>query len=140
MATGRHPDPDLGDRPGAVTVRIEGARELRRTLKRAGISIEDLKDANAAAGSIVVAAGRTTAPRRSGRLAGSIRASRAAASATIRAGGASTPYAGPIHWGWPAHGITAQPWLSQAATATEQQWLAAYEQGVEKVLSTIKGA
>jgi phage gpG-like protein len=121
-------------------IQVKGARELRRTLKRAGVSIEDLKDANAAAGSIVVAAGRTTAPRRSGRLAGSIRASRAAASATVRAGGASVPYAGVIHWGWPGHHISARPWLSEAATSTESAWLAAYEAGVEKVLATIKGA
>lgn len=121
-------------------VQIQGARELRRTLKRAGVSVEDLKDANAAAGAIVVAAGRTSAPRRSGRMAGTVRASRAAASATVRAGGAAVPYAGVIHWGWPARGIAAQPWLSEAATSTESAWLAAYEAGVEKVLSTIKGA
>ena len=126
--------------PAAGSVRVEGARELRRTLKRAGVSVEDLKDANAAAGAIVVAAARPTAPRRSGRLAGTIRASRAAASATVRAGGASVPYAGVIHWGWPAHHITAQPWLSEAATSTESAWLAAYEAGVGKLLDTIRGA
>jgi hypothetical protein len=120
-------------------VQIKGARELRRTLKRAGIGVEDLKDANQAAGNIVAGAGRTTAPRRSGRLAGTVRASRAAASATVRAGGAAVPYAGVIHWGWPGHHITAQPWLSEAATSTEAQWLAAYEQGVDKLLATIKG-
>lgn len=123
-----------------MTVRVEGARELRRTLRRAGVSVEDLKDANAAAGNIVAAAGRGSAPRRSGALAPSVRASRAAASATVRAGGARTPYAGVIHWGWPAHHISARPWLSEAATSTEAAWTAAYEAGVEKLLATIKGA
>jgi hypothetical protein len=123
-----------------VTVKIEGARELRRTLKRAGVDVVDLKDAHAAAGGIVAAAGRTSAPRRAGRLAGTVRASRAAASATVRAGGASVPYAGVIHWGWSGHHIAAQPWLSEAATATEAAWLAAYEAGVGKVLDRIKGA
>jgi hypothetical protein len=124
----------------AAGVRVEGARELRRTLKRAGVSVEDLKDANQAAGNIVAAAGRVSAPRRTGALPSSVRASRAAASATVRAGGARTPYAGVIHWGWPAHGISAQPWLSEAATSTESAWTAAYEAGVEKLLATIKGA
>lgn len=123
-----------------MTVKIEGARELRRTLKRAGVDVEDMKDANAAAGNIVAAAGRVSAPRRSGRLGGTVRASRAAASATVRAGGAAVPYAGVIHWGWPGHHISAQPWLSEAATRTEATWLAAYEAGVAKVLDRIKGA
>lgn len=123
----------------AGTIKVEGARNLRRTLKRAGNNLDDLKDAHAAVGAIVVAAGRTGAPRRSGALAGSVRASRAAASATVRAGGARTPYAGVIHWGWPGRGITAQPWLSTAATATEPAWTAAYQQAVDQVLSTIKG-
>lgn len=121
-------------------VQVQGARELRRTLKRAGVSLEDMKDANAAAGNIVAGAGRVTAPRRSGSMAGTVRASRAAASATVRAGGAAVPYANVIHWGWSAHHIKAQPWLSEAATSTEAQWTAAYEAGVEKVLATIKGA
>jgi hypothetical protein len=125
---------------GTGSVKIEGARELRRTLKRAGVNLDDLKDANQAAGNIVAAAGRTSAPRRAGRLGNSVRASRAAASATVRAGGAAVPYAGVIHWGWPAHHIGAQPWLSEAATRTEPAWLAAYEAGVAKVLDTIKGA
>jgi hypothetical protein len=124
---------------GTGSVRVEGARELRRTLKRAGVHLEDLKDANAAAGNIVAGAGRTSAPRRSGSLAGTIRASRAAASATVRAGGARVRYAGPIHWGWPNRNITAQPWLSEAAVKTEPQWTAAYEAGVAKVLDTIRG-
>lgn len=123
----------------AGQVQVRGAKQLRRTLKRAGVGLEDLKDAHAAAGSIVVAAGRTGAPRRSGRLASSVRASRAAASATVRAGGAQTPYAGVIHWGWPAHHITAQPWLSQAATATEPAWTAAYLEAVDRVLAGVKG-
>jgi hypothetical protein len=141
MAAGWDSDPDLGDRhPVTTGVRVEGARELRRTLKRAGVSVEDLKDAHAAAGNIVAAAGRGSAPNRSGRLAGTVRASRAAASATVRAGGGRVPYAGVIHWGWPGHHITAQPWLSEAATRTEPAWLAAYEAGVAKVLDTIRGA
>lgn len=121
-------------------VQVIGAKELRRTLKRAGSNMDDLKDAHAAAGAIVVAAGRTTAPRRSGSLAGTVRSSRAAASAVIRAGGASVPYAGPIHWGWPARGIAAQPWLSEAATSTEPEWTAAYEKAVDQILATIQGA
>lgn len=116
-----------------------GARQLRRTLKQAGSDLSELKDVHAKVGAIVVGAGRTGAPRRSGSLAGSVRASRAAASATIRAGSARAPYAGPIHWGWPNRGIRAQPWLSEAATATEPAWTAVYEQAVDQILAEVKG-
>jgi hypothetical protein len=48
---------------------------------------------------------RRTAPARSPPPAG--RAGQTAA--VVRAGRASVPYAGPIHWGWPSRHITAQP-------------------------------
>lgn len=142
MAAGRDPDTDLGDRTAAVTggVKVVGARQLRRTLKAAGSDLSELKDVHSKVGSIVVAAGRTGAPRRSGALAGSVRASRAAASATVRAGSARAPYAGPIHWGWPRRGIRAQPFLSDAATSTEPAWTAVYEQAIDQILATVKGA
>ena len=141
MALRRDPGPRRR-RAGAVTggtIRVEGARQLRRTLKRAGDNLDDLKDAHAAAGAIVVGAARVSGPRRSGALVGTLRASRAAASATIRAGSASVPYAGVIHWGWTGHHIRAQPWVSAAAQATEPAWTAAYASAVDRVLATVKG-
>lgn len=122
-----------------AVVEVRGARELRRTLRRAGIDLQDLKEAHAQVGGIVAAAGRTSAPRRSGTLAGSIRASKAAASATVRAGGARVPYAGVIHWGWPRRNIAAQPWLSEAAQSTEPAWTSAYLEAVDKIIATVKG-
>lgn len=124
--------------PGSV--RVEGARQLRRTLKRAGDDLGDLKDANKRAGDIVANAASRSAPRRSGALAGSLRASRAAASATVRGGGARIPYANPIHWGWPARNIKAQPFLSDAATSTQPVWLPAYEADVKRIVNRIEGA
>lgn len=121
-------------------VTVQGAAQLRRTLRRAGSDLADLKEAHAAAGAIVVAAGRTSGPRRSGRLVGSMRASKAAASATIRAGGASVPYANPIHWGWGRRNIGSQPWVSLAAQATEPTWSAAYAAAVDKIIARIQGA
>jgi hypothetical protein len=122
-----------------VGIRVEGAAELRRTLKRAGDDLSDLKAAHAGAAQIVVARGRGKAPRRRGVLAASVRGSGTKTAAVIRAGGARVPYAGPIHWGWPARNIEAQPFLSEAATETEQIWLELYESSVERILHRIKG-
>lgn len=121
-------------------VEVEGARELRRTLKRAGDDLGDLKDANQRAGQFVANAGSQRAPHLTGALAGALRASRVAGGATIRAGSASVPYAGPIHWGWPAHNIKAQPFLSDAATETEPEWLPIYEEDIAKIVDRIEGA
>lgn len=126
--------------PSTAGVQVDGARELRRTMKAAGRSLQDLKDAHAAAGAIVVPAARGAVPEESGRLGRTIRASVAAGALTIRAGGASTPYGGPIHWGWPKRHIKAQPFIADPAKTTEPAWTRAYEAGVDKVLRTIRGA
>ena len=107
------------------TVRILGLDRLVRTLRKAGADLDDMKTANRKAGEIVADAARARAPRRSGKLAGSIRPARQAKRARVSGGGARLPYAGPIHWGWPSRGIAAQPFISEAATDTEPQWLPA---------------
>jgi hypothetical protein len=123
----------------APVVEVRGAKELRKTLRKAGQDLGDLKDVNQAVGNMVVGTAQGMAPRRSGALAGSIRAARAATSVTIRAGSASIPYAGPIHWGWPAHNIEANPFLSNAATSTEATWVALYEDELNKIIDRVEG-
>lgn len=120
-------------------IRVEGAANLRRTMRKAGDDLGDLQEAHAAAAAIAGARARETAPQRTGRLASSVRWSGAKATATVRAGGASVPYAMPIHWGWPARGIPAQPFISEAARATESAWTAVYEAAVEAILHRVKG-
>jgi len=58
----------------------------------------------------------------------------------VQAGRASVPYAGPIHWGWPARNIEPQPFLTDAAVATEPRWTAQYLEDVEAALAKVKGA
>ena len=123
-----------------VTYKVEGLGTLLRTLKKAGLDIEELKDANAAAAEMVAAAAMASAPRRTGLLGSSVRGSRKARGATVMAGRASVPYAGPIHWGWPARGIAANPFISDAATSTETRWVAIYQRDVQKALDHVRGA
>lgn len=123
-----------------TTVRIEGLTRLRRTLKAAGVDMADMKKANAEAARIVAAAGRAGAPRRSGRLAGTVRGNRAVGRAVVMAGGARVPYGGPIHWGWPARHIAPNPWLSRAAQDTESTWLPAYLDELDRIVASVKGA
>ena len=123
-----------------VGIRVEGARELRRTMRRAGVDMADLKAANAKAAQVVAQWAGVRAPRRTGRLGASVRGSKAVGRARVVAGGASVPYAGPIHWGWPARHITAQPFISEAAQETQPSWEAAYLEDVQRVLDRVEGA
>lgn len=125
--------------PTETGVRIEGLDELARTMKRAGVDVDELKDAHWRAAQIVAARAAQTAPRRSGKLAGSVRAARQVKRARVQAGRASVPYAAPIHWGWPTHNIDANPFMSKAAQATEPEWVAAYLDDVQKALDKVKG-
>jgi len=121
-------------------IRIEGLDELARTMRKAGVDISELKDAHTRAASIVADYAAGIAPRRSGRLAGSIRPAKQAKRARIMAGSAAVPYAGPIHWGWPARNIEASLFLSRAAQATEAQWTKAYLDDVQAALDKVTGA
>ena len=123
----------------APVVRVEGARELRRTLKAAGNDLSDLTRVNATVARFVALRSAAKAPRRTGRLAGSIRGNSAKASAIVRAGGARIPYAGVIHWGWPQHHIEAQPFLVETAHDTEPTWFRYYTGEVDRILAHIHG-
>lgn len=120
-------------------IQVEGMTTLRRTLRQAGDDLQDLREAHATAARIAATASAALAPRLTGRLASSVRGSGTKTAATLRAGFASVPYAGPIHWGWPARGITAQPFLSQGAQDSEGRWLPIYEAAVDGAIQKVRG-
>lgn len=123
-----------------VGIRVSGIRELRRALKAAGADLADLKALHADTARVVVPVAQARAPRRTGRLAASTRFGASVSATTIKAGTARVPYAAPIHWGWGRRGIRANPWLSQAAQATEPTWTALYEERLADVIETITKA
>lgn len=120
-------------------VQIDGARELRRTLRAAGDDLEDLKEANQAAAEVAAAAARGRAPVLTGRLSSDIRASGTKTAGIIRAGRKKIPYAGAIHWGWPDRGISARPYLTEGAKATEPVWVPMYQKLMNDALQKVKG-
>lgn len=120
-------------------VKVEGAREFRRAARKAGIDLKQMREVHRAAANIVVGKARGWAPKVSGSLAGTIRAGATQTAGIVRAGNnrkskAGVPYAPPIHWGWKARNIKANPFLSYAAQATEVQWLEIYHDKVEEIL------
>lgn len=101
----------MADRAG---FKVEGLSRVVRDLKALGLEVDDLKGAfsKIAAEGASVAAG--FAPKRSGRLAGSIRGNRAQSKAVITAGRASVPYAGPINYGWARRNIAPSGFMQKA--------------------------
>jgi hypothetical protein len=118
---------------------VDGARELRASLKRAGVGVQDLKDAHRKVADMVAAEAEPKAPRRSGRLAGTMRAAGTQSAAIVRVGRSSVPYAGPIHWGWEARGIKAQPWIAEAADREFEPAQQLYLQALEAIIATVEG-
>lgn len=121
-------------------MRVEGARTLRATLKAAGIGVQDLKDAHKVVADQVLRDARPVAPRRTGRLAASMRSSGTQAAAIVRAGGARVPYANPIHWGWEKRNIAPNRWLWETGQRTQHTWEGTYLAALEKIIDTIEGA
>jgi hypothetical protein len=120
-----------------ASIRVEGLPELRRKLKAAGDDLEDLRDANHAASRIVLTESDRRVPRRSGRLAATGRTNRAVGRANVLYGSADVPYAMPIHWGQPRRNIQANPWVTEAAEATEPVWVQAYADALDKAIRKV---
>ncbi|GAA2082181.1 hypothetical protein GCM10009840_17840 [Pseudolysinimonas kribbensis] len=118
---------------GGVRVRVEGLRTTVSRLNKAGADADDMKDLMHGIGELVVHAAHV--PDRSGALAGTVRAGRGKTKAVVRAGGAKAPYAGVIHYGWPARNIAPHPFLTDALSREHEQIFDALERGIDALLA-----
>jgi len=123
----------------APILAVEGSRQLRATLRRAGDDMEDLKSAHRAVSTLVAGVATSSAPSRTGTLRSSIRPGVTKTSALVRAGGARVPYAKPIHWGWPSRGIRASLFLTDAGKRSEPAWVEIYVREVNRILDQVEG-
>lgn len=99
--------------------KITGLREVVRGLEKAGVSVAELKSTFGSLAAEGARMMRGFVPERSGRLAKTIRGNKAKAKAVVTAGRATVPYAGPINYGWPAHGIEASGFLKKTDEVME---------------------
>lgn len=118
---------------------VEGRQELVRTMRAAGADLRDLNRANRAAADVVAPESAARTPRRTGTLAGTVRAAGTRTMAAVRVGSRAVPYAGPILFGWPGHHIEPQPGAVDALADTEDRWRPVYEQAVANIVAKIKG-
>jgi hypothetical protein len=123
-------------------VRLDGVRATSEWLSVMGAPDKALKAANNEAAQIVAQAAKRDAvfKNSTGRLVRSIRPMSTITTAIVRAGGASVPYAGPIHWGWyyDKHyfiykNIAPNPFLAKALGYNRDKILATYKEQVDKL-------
>jgi len=123
--------------PRGVAVKVSGARELQRDLRRAGVDAKDLRGANRDIARWFAPTAAERAPYRTGRLSESVKGLGTATKAVITAGSAKVPYAGPIHFGWPTRPdptrgwrggpIVPQPFIYQALDERRDEVLDTYQ-------------
>ncbi len=124
-------------------IKVYGGPELRARMRKAGVEMQNLRDANARVAKVAEGGIRAAAPKKSGRLAGTIRSSGTLRAAIVRAGYKATPYAGPNNWGWPdgAAGIRGSFggdfWAQAGARATESAWVAVYYSEIQKIADQV---
>lgn len=119
---------------GAPRVEVEGGAQLRRAFKRLGDRASDLKDLHRQAAEPVAEEARAIVPVLEGGLRGSIRQDRRQSGAAVLAGGARIPYAGVIHFGWPAHNIEPDPFLYDAADRRADEVRDRYAAGIARLV------
>lgn len=119
----------------AATVKVVGEAELAATMDAAIRELPDLDTTEAA--HVVASAAAGSAPRLTGRLAGSITGSFQDKRGTITS---PVVYAVPIHWGRPAHGIVANPFVSRAWDRSESAVVSALQRSGQKLCDTVRGA
>lgn len=118
-------------------VQVTGLREAVRSLERAGVELEDLKDAFQRIGQHVADDAKSNVNSVTGRLAGSIRPSRTKNKAVIRAGSARIPYAGVIEYGWPGHGIEEHAYMRRSVETNRDNSIRQLEDEIGRMIKRL---
>lgn len=119
---------------------VVGQKRFVQTMRKAGADMKELKGVNRQAADIALPAVQRLAPRRTGRLAASIRAGATQKAGVIRAGRKTVPYAGPVNYGWSKHGIRPRLFVNQGVAGSESAWSRVYADFIDKTLNQVKGA
>lgn len=105
------------------------ARALAADLARVARDLRDTRVPDLAAARLLMTAVVRRAPRRSGRLAASVRVAPASVEVTA-------PYGRVIDQGWPRRNISANPYLTGAPAQVD--WTAPYTEHVEDALDNLQ--
>lgn len=122
---------------GSKVIAVDGLKDLLADLRRFQEveTLNAIKAANKQAAEMVAEEGRVRVPRRTGRLAKSIKAQATQSSASVKAGsGKRVPYAGVIHFGWLRRHIRPRPFLYEALDHRLPEVYQAYDKQIDKAI------
>lgn len=114
--------------------KVEGLNKVVRDLHALGLDVDDLKTAFSTIASEAATVASGFAPKRTGRLAASIRGNRAKSKAVVTAGRASVPYAGAINYGWPRRGIAAQGFMQKTDAVMAPRAVKRLEEEINRLI------
>jgi len=119
-----------------MTSDVEGLAAFQASTADAISGLEDMTEAETAAGRIVQQRAAAGAPKATGVLAGSIRADVTDHEVAVST---SLVYGAVQEFGWPGHNIAAQPYMRPALADSESLVVEAYASQVRKEVGSIKG-
>ena len=90
-----------------VSYQVDGLREARAAVRKAGGSLDDLTDVNRDAAEIIQKDAIRRAPRRTGKLAKHVFVEATPTTGKIVGSATTLPYFGPTHFGWVTRNATA---------------------------------
>lgn len=114
-------------------IRITGLNKVVRGLREFGVTLDELRPAFSDLADDAKGLIQTQTPKRTGRLAGSLRSSKSATRAVVRAGGAARPYAGPINYGWPSRGIAPSLFMQKGSEQIEPKVVPRLEKELNEI-------
>lgn len=113
---------------------ITGLADVNKALRSMSKDTRDsMKETHKRAAEIVIQGAKRYVPVVTGRLAASIRNSSTQRMGRVRVGSASVPYAGPIHFGWPARQIKPQPFIYDALDGRRAEVAAVYVKRIDQL-------
>jgi phage gpG-like protein len=120
----------------SASITVDGASRMSATLGHAADDVGQLDAADARASAIIAAAARARAPRRTGRLAGSIAAAPGEGAGRVVVG---AEYAAYVEYGVPVRHVPARPFLAEAAEVSGPVAIDAYRDEVQRVVAQVEG-
>lgn len=133
QAAAKYREGVVGDMGGQLE--IEGLREVQKAMRNfSDDSRNDMKETHRKAGQIVVDGAARLVPVRSGALLASLRSAPTQRQGRVRVGSAAVPYAGPIHFGWPARHIQPNPFIYEVLDGRRQQVYAIYAERISELI------
>jgi hypothetical protein len=117
-------------------IALKGVDRLVSSIGQACDDLATMERAGDLSGRLLTSGAAAAAPRRTGRLAGSIAQQVDGPTLTV---GTDLVYGPPIHSGWPAHHIEAHPFLETSLERNERRVIDIYSEEVGHIMARVEG-